>query len=180
MTVTACYIFLAIVLAPPLVKAGMDPLAVHLFIMYWGMVSFITPPVALAAFVAAGIARAAPMDVGMRSVRLGSTMYFVPFFFVLNPALIMRGSPGEIVVVIATAVIGIALIASALEGYLVGVGTLRGTALGWLTRLLIFAAGIVMAMPGGGELELSHLQLSLGGFAIAAAGVTLAWLMRSR
>ena len=180
MTITACYIFLAIVLAPPLVGAGFDPVAVHLFMMYWGMVSFITPPVALAAFVAAGIARAAPMDVGMRSVRLGSTMYFVPFFFVLNPALIMRGSPGEIVVVIATAVIGIALIASALEGYLVGVGTLRGTALGWLTRLLIFAAGIVMAMPGGGELELSHLQLSLGGFAIAAAGVTLAWLMRSR
>ncbi len=56
MTVTACYIFLAIVLAPPLIKAGLDPLAVHLFIMYWGMVSFITPPVALATFAAAPLA----------------------------------------------------------------------------------------------------------------------------
>ena len=50
MTVTACYIFLAVVLAPALTRAGLDPLAVHLFIMYWGMVSFITPPVALGAF----------------------------------------------------------------------------------------------------------------------------------
>ena len=61
LTVTACYIFLAIVLAPPLVKAGLDPLAVHLFIMYWGMVSFITPPVALACFAAAPIARCSQM-----------------------------------------------------------------------------------------------------------------------
>ncbi|MGP1677747.1 MAG: TRAP transporter permease, partial [Burkholderiales bacterium] len=65
MTITACYIFLAIVLAPPLVAAGFDPVAVHLFMLYWGMVSFITPPVALAAFVAAGIAHARPMDVGL-------------------------------------------------------------------------------------------------------------------
>jgi len=49
LTVTACYIFLAIVLAPPLIKAGLDPLAIHMFVLYWGMVSFITPPVALAA-----------------------------------------------------------------------------------------------------------------------------------
>ncbi|MEO8280695.1 MAG: TRAP transporter fused permease subunit, partial [Ideonella sp.] len=86
MTITACYIFLAIVLAPPLVAAGFDPVAVHLFMMYWGMVSFITPPVALASFVAAGISGATPMSVGLQSMRLGSTMYFVPFFFVLNPA----------------------------------------------------------------------------------------------
>ena len=76
MTITACYIFLAIVLAPPLVAAGFDPVAVHLFMLLRGMVSFITPPVALGAFVAAGIAKARPMDVGLRAVRLGSTMYF--------------------------------------------------------------------------------------------------------
>ncbi len=178
MTITACYIFLAIVLAPPLVSAGFDPVAVHLFMMYWGMVSFITPPVALAAFVAAGIARTAPMDVGMQSVRLGSTMYFVPFFFVLNPALIMRGSPWEIAVVVGTAIIGIMLIASALEGYLLGVGELRGTAPGWFARLLIFAAGIVMAMPGGGELGLSHTHLALIALGLAALGAGLSWAHR--
>jgi TRAP transporter 4TM/12TM fusion protein len=175
MTITACYIFLAIVLAPPLVAAGFDPVAVHLFMMYWGMVSFITPPVALAAFVASGIAKAPPMQVGMQSVRLGAAMYFVPFFFVLNPALILRGSPGEIAVVVGTAIAGIALIASALEGYAVGIGRF-----GWIPRLLVFAGGLMMAMPGGGELELSHLQLSLGGVALAGMGLAIAWAARSR
>jgi len=174
MTITACYIFLAIVLAPPLINAGFDPVAVHLFMLYWGMVSFITPPVALAAFVAAGLARCAPMQVGMQSVRLGSTMYFVPFFFVLNPALILRGSPLEILIVVGTAVAGIALIASALEGYLVGLGTLQRDAAGWAGRALIAAGGLCMALPGGGELGLSHLQLSLAGVALAVAGAGVA------
>ncbi len=171
MTVTACYIFLAIVLAPPLVAAGFDPVAVHLFMLYWGMVSFITPPVALAAFVAAGIAHARPMDVGLRSVRLGSTMYFVPFFFVLNPALILRGEPGEIVIVVATAVLGIWLIASAVEGYLFGLGRMDRGIGGAFARVLIFASGMVMALPGGGELELSHIQLAALGGVLGVCGL---------
>jgi len=175
MTITACYIFLAIVLAPPLVAAGFDPVAVHLFMLYWGMVSFITPPVAIAAFVAAGIAKAPPMQVGLQSVRLGTAMFFVPFFFVLNPALILRGAPWEIAVVVGTAVAGIALIASALEGYLVGIGTIAPSAAGWAARLLLLAGGLAMALPGGGELGLSHLQLSLGGLALAVAGAAVAW-----
>jgi TRAP-type uncharacterized transport system fused permease subunit len=175
MTVTACYIFLAIVLAPPLVAAGFDPVAVHLFMLYWGMVSFITPPVAIAAFVAAGIAKAPPMQVGLQSVRLGSAMFFVPFFFVLNPALILRGAPLEIAIVVGTAVAGIALIASALEGYVVGIGTIAQGAAGWAARLLLLGGGLAMAMPGGGELGLSHLQLSLGGLALALAGAAVAW-----
>ena len=175
MTITACYIFLAIVLAPPLVRAGFDPVAVHLFMMYWGMVSFITPPVALASFVAAGLAGAAPIKVGLQSMRLGSTMYFVPFFFVLNPALILRGAPGEIAVVVITAFVGILLIASALEGYLMGFGQLGSNAVGWLSRLLLLAAGVAMALPGGGDLALSHVQLVL-----MAVGLVVASLLLSR
>jgi TRAP-type uncharacterized transport system fused permease subunit len=174
MTVTACYIFLAIVLAPPLVAAGFDPVAVHLFMLYWGMVSFITPPVALAAFVAAGIARAAPIEVGMKSVRLGSTMYFVPFFFVLNPALILRGAPWEIIVVVGTAVLGIWLIASAIEGYLIGLGRMDAGIGGAIARVLLFASGMAMALPGGGELELSHLQLAALGAGLGVIGVVFA------
>ena len=173
MTITACYIFLAIVLAPPLVAAGFDPVAVHLFMLYWGMVSFITPPVAIAAFVAAGIARAAPIEVGMKAVRLGSTMYFVPFFFVLNPALILRGAPGEIAVVVGTAVLGIWLIASAIEGYLVWLGRLDRGIGGAIARLFLFASGMAMALPGGGELGLSHVQLAALGLGLAAAGVLI-------
>ena len=178
MTITACYIFLAIVLAPPLVAAGFDRVAVHLFMMYWGMVSFITPPVALASFVAAGLAGAPPLKVGLQSMRLGSTMYFVPFFFVLNPALILRGSPTEIVIVVLTAFIGILLIASALEGWLVGFGALGNGPAGWLARLLLLGGGISMALPGGGELGLSHVQLSLMGIAFVLASLLLATLAR--
>jgi TRAP transporter 4TM/12TM fusion protein len=178
MTITACYIFLAIVLAPPLVNAGFNPIAVHLFMMYWGMVSFITPPVALAAFVAGGVAQAPPMQVAMQSVRLGAAMYFVPFFFVLNPALILQGPASEILVVVGTAVVGIALIASALEGYLLGLGAVARSAAGYAARLLLFAGGLAMALPGGGELELSHLQLSLAGLLLAGAGGGIAWATR--
>jgi TRAP transporter 4TM/12TM fusion protein len=178
MTITACYIFLAIVLAPPLITAGFDRVAVHLFMMYWGMVSFITPPVALASFVAAGLSGAAPLQVGMKSMRLGSTMYFVPFFFVLNPALILRGEPLEIAVVLATAVIGIWLIGSALEGYLVGFGVLGGGPAAVFARLLLVAGGLCMALPGGGELELSHLQLSVAGLGLAGIALALAAIAR--
>jgi len=101
-------------------------------------------------------------------------MYFLPFFFVLNPALILRGSPLEILIVVGTAVAGIALIASALEGYLVGIGPLQRDATGWAGRLLLAAAGLFMALPGGGELGLSHLQLSLAGVALAVAGAGVA------
>ncbi|MDP1533548.1 MAG: TRAP transporter large permease subunit [Rubrivivax sp.] len=107
--------------------------------------SFITPPVALASFVAAGIAGAAPLKVGLQSMRLGSTMYFVPFFFVLNPALILRGAPLDIAVVVVTAFLGILLIASALEGYLVGFGSLGDHPAGSLARLLLLGAGLVLA-----------------------------------
>lgn len=180
MTITACYIFLAIVLAPPLVAAGFDPVAVHLFMMYWGMVSFITPPVALAAFVAAGVAGAAPLKVGLQSMRLGSTMYFVPFFFVLNPALILRGEPLDIAVVVATAVLGIGLIASALEGWLIGFGRLGSGPAGWLGRGLLFAAGLGMALPGGGDLGWSHTQLSMLSAGLAATALLWTRVTRGR
>jgi TRAP transporter 4TM/12TM fusion protein len=147
MTVTACYIFLAIVLAPPLVKAGLDPLAVHLFIMYWGMVSFITPPVALATFAAAPIAGASAMRIGMQSVKLGVAIYVVPFFFVLNPALLLKGGPAEVVLAVTTAFLGIVLVASALQGYVPGLGRIPNHPLGLVARLLLIVGGLLLGAP---------------------------------
>jgi TRAP transporter 4TM/12TM fusion protein len=178
MTVTACYIFLAIVLAPPLVKAGLDPLAVHLFIMYWGMVSFITPPVALASFAAAPLARCSPFAVGFEAMRMGSIMYFVPFFFVLNPALILQGPAWEIVVVTSTAVIGIVCIGAALQGYLLGIGRIESTTMGWLTRLVLMAAGLFFAVPGGTRVGLGHFELTLIGLALLAVVLLMLRLQR--
>ena len=85
LTTTACYIFLAILVAPALEKLGLNRMAVHMFIFYWGMLSAITPPVAIASFAAAGIAGAPAMRTGWESMWVGSIIYFVPFFFVLNP-----------------------------------------------------------------------------------------------
>jgi TRAP transporter 4TM/12TM fusion protein len=173
MTVTACYIFLAITLAPALVRGGLDPLAVHLFIMYWGMVSFITPPVALAAFAAASVGKANPMRTGFEAMRLGSAIYLVPFFFVLNPALILKGEAWEIAVVIATAVVGIVLFGSALQGYLIGFGAMRGNAAGLAARVLLALAGIAFALPGGDLVGVSHALLAGTAVALAVAALGL-------
>src|SRR5690606_17247418 len=96
MTVSACYIFLSILLAPALVRAGLDPLGSHLFILYWGMMSYITPPVALAAITAAGVAKADNTRTGLYAMRLGSILFILPFLFVLNPSLILQGPTGWI------------------------------------------------------------------------------------
>jgi TRAP-type uncharacterized transport system fused permease subunit len=147
MTVTACYIFLAIVLAPPLVKAGLDPLAVHLFIMYWGMVSYITPPVALATFAAAPLAGVSAMRIGLQSIRLGTAIYLVPFCFVLNPALLLKGDPATVVLSIGAAFVGVALIAAAMQGYVLGLGLIPRHAGGWIARLAIVGGGVLLAAP---------------------------------
>src|SRR3546814_10051300 len=90
MTASACYIFLAIVLGPALIQVGIDPMAAHLYIFYWGLVSFITPPVALAAIAAASIAKADAMAVGFKSLRVGCLLLLLPVMFVLQPALILE------------------------------------------------------------------------------------------
>lgn len=147
MTVTACYIFLAIVLAPPLVKAGLDPLAVHLFIMYWGMVSFITPPVALATFAAAPLAGASAMKIGIQSIRLGTAIYLVPFSFVLNPALILKGDLEIVIASIVAAFIGIVPLSAALQGYIPGIGRIPNNASGWVARALMILGGVLFTVP---------------------------------
>ncbi|ATH78805.1 C4-dicarboxylate ABC transporter [Vreelandella venusta] len=178
MTVTAAYIFLAVALAPALIQGGgLDPMAVHMFILYWGMLSFITPPVALGAFAAATVAGARPMETGLQAMRLGSVIYFIPFLFVLNPALIMQGEPLVIVAVFIQAIIGIILFASAMQGYLMGVGRLGyGMLQEAVIRGLVLVAGLLLALPGGGMVPLSQWELI--GLAAAALlpGVALARL----
>lgn len=139
----ASYIFVAILFVPPMVSAGFDPMAVHLFVLYWVLSSFITPPVALGAYTAASIAQTNPVRVGFQAMRLGLVLYIVPFFFLIEPALIGRGAPLEIFQVFTTCAIGVMLVAGASEGYLIGVGKLSVP-----FRLLFSVSGILLAMPG--------------------------------
>ncbi|WP_420392173.1 TRAP transporter permease [Acuticoccus sp.] len=170
MTVTACYIFLAVVLAPALEAGGLNQLAVHLFILYWGMVSFITPPVALGAFAAATLAGSNAMRTGLEAMRLGSVIYIVPFFFVLNPALIGEGSAVEVTVTLATALLGVGFISMALQGYVSFAGPLTGWD-GLLMRALLLAGGLFFAVPTIEGLGLNHLELSAIGLALCAVPV---------
>lgn len=107
LSASACYIFLAVTLAPALVTQGFNEIAVHLFILYWAIISNITPPVALACFPAARLAGADYFKVGFNAVAFGFVVYFVPFAFILNPAMILQGDLPAIVVSVFFAFAGI-------------------------------------------------------------------------
>ena len=143
MTVSACYIFLAIVMGPAMIASGLDPIASHLFILYWGMLSYITPPVALAAVAAATIAGSSALKTGLLSIRLGIVNFILPFLFVLNPTLILRGHPLEIVHNVGTALIAVWLMASGFEGWLHWVGRINVL----VRAILIVGAGCFL-IPG--------------------------------
>ena len=118
MPVTATYIMLVILIAPALIKLGVEPLAAHLFIMYFGVMSFLTPPVAIAAYVAASIAHSEPLQTGFTGVRLGIIAYVVPFVFALSPSLILIGSVGDIMLHVITALLGTVVLGVSFVGYL--------------------------------------------------------------
>jgi TRAP transporter 4TM/12TM fusion protein len=142
MTITACYIFLAIVMVPALISLGIDPLAAHLFVFYWGVLSEITPPVALCVSAACGLAGSNFMQTGWTAMRLGAVKYIIPFFFAYNPALLTHGAWWEVLLFTFFAAVGIYYLGSALEGYLWGIGQLN-----WPSRILLILAGLLIAFP---------------------------------
>ncbi len=144
--------------APVVIQMGVPVLAAHLFLFYWAVTCFITPPYAIASFVAAAIAKTGLWKTGFQAMRLGVGIYIVPLFFVYNPAILLIGSPGAIAMAIITAIIGIAALAAGLEGYL-----LRG--LNWPQRILLIGGGFYLAMSN------SFDQL----YAVAAIAAAVAW-----
>ena len=165
MTSSACYIFLAVTLGPALVNGGLNPIASHLFILYWGLISFITPPVALAAIAAAAIAGANAWQTGIWAMRLGMVNFVVPFLFALNPTLILIGEPIDIVHDVTTAVFAVWLPAAAAEGWLYGIG-----AIGWVLRAIILVGAAGLLKPG--------LYSDLVGVALVVA--VYAWCLLAR
>ena len=183
LTTTSCYIFLAILVAPALEKLGLNRMAVHMFIFYWGMLSSITPPVAIASFAAAGIAGAPAMKTGWESMWVGSIIYFIPFFFVLNPALLLQGdSPYlEAIGLTAIACFGIVFICGGIQGYQAYVGDLRRAgAMEWPLRVLLVIGGFTIATPGGGIMPISQLQIMALGLAILVPTLILALVLVRR
>ncbi|WP_019159074.1 TRAP transporter permease [Brevibacterium senegalense] len=162
MTVSAVYVFLAIVMAPALVQLGINPIAAHLFVIYWATVSYITPPVALASFAAANIAKTPPMSTSLIAMRLGAVKYIIPFAFVFNPALLAQDASGlEIAYTFVFAIIGVFFLGCAFEGWFIGVERRMHA----ITRVVLAAAGLASLAP--------ELVSSLTGLAVGAAVMVL-------
>jgi TRAP transporter 4TM/12TM fusion protein len=162
------YIMLAILVAPALVKVGVPPLAAHLFILYFGMMSLITPPVAPAAYVAAAIAGSPSMATGWTAMRFGWSSYIVPFLFVYSPAILMKGSWWDIAVVTLTSLVGIWLICAAMVGFFTRI-------LPAGMRLAFALAGISLLLPHQASQAMLWLNIIGFGAAVALVGYEIRW-----
>jgi TRAP transporter 4TM/12TM fusion protein len=139
-TTTAVYITVAALIVPALIKSGIVPIAAHMFAFYFGVVSAITPPVALASFAAAAIAKSPPMATAVESTRIGIAKYIVPLVFVYDPSLLFIGPLWATVISTALAMAGLWVLSIGLEGWY------RGP-LGILQRLVALAAAILILLP---------------------------------
>ncbi len=136
------YVLLAALVAPALVQLGIEPIAAHLYVLYFGMMSMITPPIALAAFAAAAIAKANPMATGWAAVKFGWSAYVIPVLFVFSPTLLIIGAPGEIALAVLTATMGVWLVSAAIAGYF-------SAALSAPMRLGFAVTGLMALIPAG-------------------------------
>jgi TRAP transporter 4TM/12TM fusion protein len=134
------YVIMAPLIAPALLEVDVAPMAAHMFLLYFGVMSMVTPPVALSAFAAANIAGADVDKTGWTATRIGWAAYIVPFLFVLSPGLLMEGDPLLIVWAVLTAGIGIWLGTVGVVGYF-------RAPLGWRRRTLLIAAGVLTFVP---------------------------------
>ncbi|MEK7340928.1 MAG: TRAP transporter large permease subunit, partial [Candidatus Binatota bacterium] len=156
---TVVYITLAVLVGPALTQLGVDPLAAHLFLFYFGMLSLITPPDCLATYTAAAIAHSDFWQTGWTGMRLGIAAYVVPFVFALHPALILHGTVGEILLAVIAASIGTFLLSIGCAGYLF-------RPMGWGKRGLFWLAGLLLMLPTwhGAWLTVDAAGLALGLF----------------
>ena len=154
---TVVYITLAVLVGPALTQLGIVPLAAHLFLFYFGMLSLITPPDCLATYTAAAIAHSDFWKTGWTGMRLGIAAYVVPFVFALHPALILMGTVEEIIIAVVTASVGVIFLGIGCAGYLF-------RPLGWVKRGILWLASLLLLLPtwSGVWLIVDALGLALG------------------
>ncbi|MGB5559352.1 MAG: TRAP transporter fused permease subunit [Paracoccaceae bacterium] len=169
MPTTGVYILLATLIAPALIQMGVEPMAAHLFILYFGCLSMITPPVAIGAFAAANIARADPLATGLEAVRFGWAVFIIPFLFALSPSLLLQGPPGLIAFDITTALAGVVMGAVGVIGY----GSRR---LGPVARIICILVAICLMAPLRGVAW--GVPLNVMGIALALAIVAWEFLTK--
>jgi TRAP transporter 4TM/12TM fusion protein len=174
MPTTAVYVLLAVLVAPGLSKLGILPIAAHLFIFYFGMLSMITPPVCIATYAAASIGKTDPIRTGWEGMRLCSIAYIVPFLFVFSPSLLLIGHWYQVVVSVATAVFGAILLGVGLVGYLF-------RPVGVIKRILfvLAATGLLIPIVHSGKFVALTWASNIIGLGLAILFVSMEWLARS-
>ncbi len=170
MPTTAVYVVVALSLAPAIIKLGINPMAAHLFVFYWGMLSMITPPICLAAYAGAAIAGTSPMRTGYACMRLGIIAYIVPFIFVYDPLLLLQGPPLMVALALITATIGTLSIGIGLVGYF-------SRPVGWLGRVLLLAGGVGLLIPPGGTIPYSS-AINVVGLVVCLGIILREWKAR--
>jgi TRAP-type uncharacterized transport system fused permease subunit len=153
------YIIMATLIAPALVKVGITPMAAHMFLLYFGVMSMVTPPVALSAFAAANIAGSDVDRTGWTATRIGWAAYIVPFLFALSPSLLLQGDPLTIAWAVLTAALGIWLGTIGVVGFFyapVAVGS----------RVLFIVAGVLTLIPA--DMFRGAIVTDIAGLALGA------------
>ncbi len=117
MTAVSVYILTVVLLAPALIRAGVEPIAAHMFLFYFGCLSFITPPVCVDAYIAAGISGGSPFKTGFRAMRLAFAAFLVPWAFVFNPGILMIGSPLHVIITFFFVTLGAVAVGCAFENF---------------------------------------------------------------
>ena len=171
MPTVGVYLLLATLIAPSLIEIGVSPMAAHLFILYFGMMSMITPPVAIAAFAAASLTGADAMKTALAATRFGWLAYVIPFLFVASPAYLMQGDVVEILLTVATACAGTWLVCIAIIGHFM-------RPMGVASRLLFAPAGLALLMPLSGFA--GALWFNLAGFVLGSLLIGHEFLARRR
>ncbi len=155
MTSTSVYLLMAVVVAPAIIQTGVDPLAAHLFVFFFGNLSHITPPVCVSVFAACGISGGDSFKTSLICMRMGIILFFVPFFFALNPTLIMQGGLLDVAFSVITAIIGVVALSFSLNNFS-WLGTISFT-----QRLLFGLGGLAMIYPGAISSIIGAVMVSL-------------------
>lgn len=139
---TANYVITSTIAAPAVIQMGVPVVAAHMFVFYFGIIADVTPPVALAAYAGAGIARGDPMITGVQASKLAIAAFLVPYIFVMSPVLLMvNATPAHLLQMIVTSVVGMVGVGAAVSAYLI-------TRASWLERVMFFAGGLLLIDPG--------------------------------
>jgi len=153
---TANYVITSTIAAPALIMMDVPVLAAHMFVFYFGIIADVTPPVALAAFVGAGIAKANPLKTGIQATKLAIAAFLVPYIFVYNPSLLLIDvNAVDMILISITAIVGIIGVGAGMEGFFLMDLTV-------IERVIFFVGGLLLVIPG--------LQTDIVGFSLLAIG----------